>query len=114
MSAAYITVTILAALACACAACLTFVHHKSVIAAARKVHAPQSWMVPLGILMAAAAFGLLAGFAVRPIGTAAAVGLVLYFMCAVSAHLRVRDYQLGNVAVFLSLAVAALAVNLAS
>jgi hypothetical protein len=114
MSAAYIVVTILAALACALAAGLNFVHHQSVIAAAEKVRAPQSWMVPLGTLLAAGALGLLAGFAVRPIGTAAAIGLVLYFMCAVGAHLRVRDYQLGNVAIFLSLAVAALAVDVAS
>lgn len=114
MSAAYVVVTVLAALACASAACLNFVHHKSVIAAAQKVHAPPSWMIPLGTLLAAGALGLLVGFAVPPIGTAAAVGLVLYFMCAMGAHLRVRDYQLGNVAIFLSLAVAALAVDLAS
>ncbi len=67
-----------------------------------------------GTLLAAGALGLLAGFAVPAIGTAAAVGLVLYFMCAAGAHLRVRDYQLGNVAIFLSLAVAALAMDVAT
>lgn len=114
MDVAYHVVTVLAALAFASASCLNFIHHKMVVATAQRVRVPQSWMLPLGILLAAGAIGLLAGFAVRPIGIAAAVGLALYFVCAVGAHLRVRDYQLGNVAVFLSLAVAALAVNLSS
>jgi hypothetical protein len=48
-------------------------------------------MVPLGTLLASGAVGLLTGFAVPALGTAAAIGLVLYFICAVTAHLRVRD-----------------------
>jgi hypothetical protein len=34
---------------------------------------------------------------VPALGTAAAIGLVLYFICAVTAHLRVRDRQIGGV-----------------
>lgn len=44
----------------------------------------------------AGAVGLIAGFGWWPIGVAAAVGVVLYFVGAVIAHLRVRD--VGNVA----------------
>ncbi len=65
-------------------------------------------MVPLGALLASAAVGLLAGFAAPALGTAAAIGLVLYFICAVTAHLRVRDRQIGGAVFFLLLAVAAL------
>ena len=41
------------------------------------------------------------------VGTAAAVGLVLFFVVAIIAHLRVRDYSIGPAAAFLLLAVAA-------
>jgi hypothetical protein len=113
MFAVYIAVTILAAIVYAYAAYLNFVHHKSVIVIAEKTRVPQSWMIPLGALLAAGALGLLIGFAVPLIGTAAAVGLVLYFLGAVGAHLRARYLQFGILSVFLSLAVATLAVGLA-
>lgn len=113
MTAIYIAVTILAAIALAFAACLNFIRHEMVAAAAKKVRVPESWMLPLGTLLAAGSLGLLVGFAVPLIGTAAAVGVVLYFLCAVGAHLRVRDFQLGPPAVFLSLGAAALAVGVA-
>jgi DoxX-like protein len=50
------------------------------------------------------------------IGTAAAAGLVLFFVGAVSVHLRAGDYspQLGLAVGFLLLAVASLALGLAS
>ena len=43
----------------------------------------------------------------------AAIGLVLYFVCAVTAHLRVRDRQIGGAVVFLLLAAAALTTDIA-
>ncbi len=113
MLAAYIVVTALTAIANAYAAYMNFTGDESVIATAERVRVSPSWMVPLGTLLAAGAIGLLVGFAVPTIGTAAAIGLVLYFICAVGAHLRVRDRQFGAAAVFLSLAVAALVVGLA-
>lgn len=113
MRAAYIAITILGALVYGFAAYLNFVRHTSVIAVAQKVRVPQSWMFPLGVLLAAGALGLLLGFAVPLIGTAAAVGLILYFLAAVGAHLRVRDHQVGNAAMFLLLAMAILTVGMA-
>lgn len=112
MIVVYIAVTVVAASAYAYAAYMNFVRHESVIRAAERVHAPQSWMLPLGSLLAAGAVGLLVGFALPIIGTAAGIGLVLYFICAVGAHLRVRD-PFGLAAAFLLLAVAALSVSLA-
>jgi hypothetical protein len=113
MTAAYTTVAALTAVALAYAAYMNFVGHESVIAVAERVRVPQSWMLPLGVLLAAGALGLLVGFAVPLIGTAAAVGIVLYFCVAIGAHLRVRDYQLGPAAIFLSLGVATLALGVA-
>lgn len=113
MTAVYMAVTVLAATALGFAAYLNFVRHEMVAAAAEKVRVPKSWMLPLGTLLAAGSLGLLVGFAVPLIGQAAAAGVVLYFLCAVGAHLRVRDFQLGPPAVFLSLGAAALAASVA-
>jgi hypothetical protein len=49
------------------------------------------------------------------IGTAAAIGLVLFFVCALYTHVRASDYssQFGLAIGFLLLAVAALVLGLA-
>ena len=108
MHAFYLATTILAALANGYAASLDFVGAESVKVVADRVRVSRRWMVPLGVLLASGAVGLLVGFAVPALGTAAAVGLVVYFICAVSAHLRVGDRQIGGAVFFLLLAVAAL------
>lgn len=112
MTAAFVAVTILTAIALAYAAYLNFARDELVTTAAARVHVSESWIYPLGTLLAAGALGLLVGFAVPPIGTAAAIGVVLYFLCAVGAHLRVGDLHLGPAAVFLALAVATLVASL--
>jgi len=113
MTAAYVAGTAVTAFACAFAAYMNFVRHESVIAVADAVQVPRSWMLPLGTLLAAAAVGLLLGFAVPLIGTAAAVGLVLHFLCVLGAHLRVRDNQIGGAVMFLLMAITALVLGLA-
>lgn len=112
MFAAYLVVTLLAAAFTGSAAVANFVGHEYVEAQADKMRVPRSWMPRLGALLAAGALGLLTGLAVPALGTLAAAGLVLYFAGAFGAHLRVRDHQFGPWAVFFSLAVAALAMNL--
>jgi hypothetical protein len=111
MQVTYLVTTILAALANGYAACLNFAGAESVKVVADRVRVSRGWMMPLGTLLASGAVGLLAGFAVPALGTAAAIGLVLYFICAVTAHLRVRDRQIGGAVFFLLLAAAALAAN---
>jgi DoxX-like family len=116
MLAAYIAVTVVAAVACAYAAFLNFTHDKSVAETAERLRVPVSWQVPLGFLLGAGSVGLVTGFAVPALGTAAACGLVLYFLSAAGAHIRARDTRLLswiNWSAFFSLAVAALAVGLA-
>jgi hypothetical protein len=112
MHVSYVGITILAALANGYAASLNFVGAESVKLVADKVQVSQRWMVPFGVLLACGALGLLVGFAVPVLGTAAAIGLVLYFVCAVSAHLRVRDPGIGGAISFLVLAAAALVTQL--
>jgi len=76
---------------------------------------PRTWFVPLGLLNLAGAVGLWIGIAWRPLGIAAATGLVLYFAGAVIAHVRVRDTK--NVplpAALLAVSAATLALAVAS
>jgi hypothetical protein len=113
MHVTYLVTAIVAAVANGYAACLNFVGAESVKVVADRVQVSRRWMVPLGGLLASGAVGLLAGFAVPALGTAAASGLVLYFICAVTAHLRVRDPQIGGAMFFLLLAAAALTTDLA-
>lgn len=108
MHVGYLVITILAALANGYAASLNFVGAESVKLVADKVQVSQRWMIPLGVLLAAGAVGLLVGFAVPVLGIAAAIGLVVYFICALSAHLRVGDHGIGGAITFLVLAAAAL------
>ncbi len=111
MHVTYLVTTILAALANGYAASLNFVGAESVKVVADRVHVSRGWMVPLGALLASGAIGLLTGFAVPALGAAAGVGLIVYFICAVTAHLRVRDRQIGGAVFFLLLAAAALTAN---
>ena len=108
MHVTYLAITIVAALANGYAACLNFVGAESVKVVADRVQVARRSMVPLGTLLASGAVGLLTGFAVPTLGTAAAIGLVVYFMCAVTAHLRARNRQIGGAVFFLVLAAAAL------
>lgn len=76
---------------------------------------PSSWFVPLGLLNLAGAIGLWIGIGWRPLGIAAATGLVLYFAGAVIAHLRTRDAKgLPMPTVLLILAAATLTFAIAS
>jgi hypothetical protein len=116
MFAAYLAVTVVAAIAYAYAAVLNFTHNQSVAETADRLRVPVSWMVPLGFLLGAGSVGLVTGFAVPALGTAAACGLVLYFLCAAGAHIRARDtgpLAWINWSAFFSLAVAALVMALA-
>jgi hypothetical protein len=79
---------------------------------------PESSLAfPIGTLKTAGAAGLAVGLAGLPLlGTAAAAGLVLFFVCAVYTHIRAADYsvQFGLANGFLALNVATLALGLAA
>lgn len=109
----YAVVIVLAALAYGYAATLNFVGAESVRVVADRVRISQRWMIPLGLLLAAGAVGLLIGLAVPVLGIAAASGLVVYFVGALSAHIRVHDRGVGGAIFFLLMALAALAMEIA-
>jgi hypothetical protein len=115
MFTGYVVVALLAVAANTWAATLDFTRAESAVANATTVGAPLSWLFPLGALKAAGALGLLVGIWVPLIGIAAAVGLVLFFVCAIVAHLRVRWYStIPFPATFLLLAAGALVLRVAS
>ncbi|MCW2794987.1 DoxX family protein [Nocardioides sp.] len=62
----------------------------------------------------AGAVGLVAGLFWWPIGAAAAIGVVLYFLGAVGAHLRVKDMGFAPALVLLVVGAAALGLRLAT
>ena len=89
MFAAYGTVTIIASVFNGIAAVTYLIGHQYPKAQADMKRIPRSWVPGLGALLAAGSLGLLAGFAMPLLGTLAAAGLVLYFLGALIAHLRV-------------------------
>jgi hypothetical protein len=109
----YVGLTLVTALAAAAGTWMNYTHHPIPVAAAKQVEVPESWMVPLGTLQGAGALGLIAGFVFPPIGLLATTGLVLFFIGAVIAHLRVGDRHYGAVLPALALAIATLAVTVA-
>ena len=111
MFAAYLTITVVAAVFNGIAAITYLIGHDYPKAQADMKRVPRSWVPVLGMALAAGSVGLLAGFAVPVLGTLAAAGLVLYFLGALIAHLRVGSRRLVGWAVFAATAVAALAVN---
>jgi DoxX-like family len=115
MSATFTTVTVLAAAANTAAAVADYVRPRWLMTNMAAAGVPRSWVFPLGHLKLAGALGLLAGFAVPLIGVAAASGLVLFFIGAVGALMRARDFaHLPYPSIYLLLALSTLALHLTS
>ena len=117
MFTAYVVVTLLAIAANTFSGVAALVHWKRILPGMAQAGVPGSGLTMLGALKTAGAVGLLLGLIGMPlIGTAAAIGPVLFFIGAVVTHLRAGDYspQFGLAIGFLLLAVAALVLGLAS
>jgi hypothetical protein len=110
MSIAYLAVTAVTVLATGGIGAAAAARAPFVVAFMHEVGVPESWLPKLAALKLAGALGLLAGLAVQPIGIAAGVGLVLYFVGAVSTHIRARVISsIGFPATYLGLSTASLA-----
>lgn len=80
------------------------------------VGVPLAAFPALALLEIAGGVGLLAGIWLKPLGVAAGVGLITYFIGAIASHLRVRDLNAEHVlpaVVLAAISVAALALRLA-
>lgn len=114
--AAYLIVTVVTIVANAWAAAADLVRARFVLANMEEVGVPASWLAPLGVLKGAGAAGLLLGLlGLRPLGIAAAIGLVLFFAGALATHIRAHVFH--NIAfpgAYFALAVASAAVAVAA
>jgi hypothetical protein len=116
VSAAYVIITAVAIAANAGMAVADLARARFVVANSAEVGVPQSWLPPLAILKGAGAAGLLLGLlGVRPLGIAAATGLVLFFIGALAAHVRARVFHnIAFPACFFALAIASAVVAVAA
>ncbi len=113
MSIAYAVVGVLLALGVLASATAQLAGNKVVLANMVHLGIPRGMLPFLAASLIGGGVGLLVGFWYRPLGIAAAVGLVLYFVGAIVAHLREGDFKgLPAPAVFLILAAAALVLQL--
>lgn len=78
-----------------------------------RVGVPVRMLPWLGVPKAAAVVGLGAGFAVRWLGLAAAGGLIVFYLLAITTHLRAGDHMIGLPVGFLTLATATFALGVA-
>ncbi len=117
MFTTYVVVTLLAIAANGFSGIAAAVHFKPILPAMARAGVPESWLTfPIGTLKTAGAVGLLLGLIGVPlIGAAAAIGLILFFVCALYTHIRASDFsaQFGLAIGYLVLAVATLVLVLA-
>ncbi|MGK5638132.1 DoxX family protein [Streptomyces sp. URMC 126] len=113
MFIAFVTVTVLGAVFNGAAAVTYLIGHEYPKSQADMKGIPRKYVPVLGLLLAAGTLGLLAGLAVPILGTLAASGLVLYFIGAIIAHLRVGSRNIVGGIVFLATAVAVLILGVA-
>jgi DoxX-like family len=95
LNTAYVVVTLLAIAANSFSGIAALLHFKAILPGMVKAGVPESWLTfPIGTLKTAGGAGLLAGLLLLPlIGSAAAIGLILFFVCALYTHIRAHDYS---------------------
>jgi hypothetical protein len=93
MFIAYVVLAALLSLLLVASGGLLLAKEKGIMATLTELGVPLSMSPLLAALKFAGALGLLAGIYYRPLGIAAAIGVVLYFLGAVVAHLRAQDVK---------------------
>jgi len=115
MFTAYVVVTVITIIANVGVIIADLVRADFVIANSAEVGVPQSWLPLLATLKATGAVGLLLGLmGFHIIGVSAAIGLVVFFVGAMLAHLRARVfYNVAFPGTFLALAISSLTLAIA-
>jgi hypothetical protein len=116
MTMAYLVVTVLFALMTAFSAVMKIRRDPNVVKVIHEiVGVPMKYLPALAACEAAGAVGLVIGIWSPPLGVAAGIGLVIYFIGAVVSHLRVGDFKgIGAAAFMLGLSVASVALRVAT
>ncbi len=115
MFIAYLIVTIVTIALNGGMAVADFARAEFVLANSAEVGVPPPLIPIAGALKAAGAVGLLVGLLdIRALGIAAAIGLVLFFICALIVHVRARVFHnIAFPATYFAFAVASLLLALA-
>ena len=115
MFIAYVVIAVLLSLMLLMSARGDIIRDPKIIEPLKAIGVRDSWFLPLGLVKIAGALGLLAGIVYRPLGIAAAIGVVLYFLGAVITHLRAGDKKgVGIPAAIMLVAAAPLVLGLAT
>ncbi|SEK74615.1 DoxX family protein [Rhodococcus maanshanensis] len=114
MFIAYAVLAVVLALALSMSAFLTFTRNEKLVDGFIEMGVPDTWLPRLALAKAAGAAGLLIGLVVPVIGIAAAIGVALYFVGAVVAHVRAHDYAIAPAVVLGLAAVAAVVLRIAT
>ncbi len=115
MNTAYVVITLTTATVTGAIAVADLIPAPFVLANSAQVGVPRSWLPALGAVKLAGAAGLIVGLLGLPgLGTAAAIGLVLFFIGAIVTHLRAHVlYNLAFPGSYLCLSAASLALTVA-
>ncbi|WP_028477985.1 DoxX family protein [Nocardia sp. CNY236] len=115
MNIAYIVTAVLVSALLVFTARNKLIRQKDVVEALVRVGVPERMFPVLAALQLLGAAGLLIGIFFRPLGVVAAAGVVLFFLGAVIAHLRVNDAKNAPIpAVFTVASAASLVLGLAT
>lgn len=90
------------------------VKDERIVTGMAKVGVPHEKLWLLAIAELAGGVGLIVGLFWWPIGIAAAIGVILYFIGAVAFHVRAHDKRLEAAAILLLVGVAALILRAAT
>jgi len=114
MNTIYLAVTIAAIVINGLSGVAALAHFSPIMPGMSAAGVPVSWLrFPIGTLKAVGALGLLCGLWLPVIGVAAALGLALFFVCALYIHVLAKDIsaQFGFAVFLLALNVATLALT---
>lgn len=115
MNIAYIATAVLISAILVFTARNQLVREKEVTASLTRLGVPDRMFAVLATLQLLGAAGLLIGIFFRPLGIAAAIGVVLFFLGAVIAHLRANDAKGAPIpAVLAAFSIVPLALGLAT
>lgn len=112
MFVATIVVSVLLALAALGSGAAKLTKQPKLVEQMAALGVPAAWLPRLAAAEIAGAVGLLVGLKVAPLGIAAGVGLVLYFVGAVATHLRKGDKNIAPPALLGLVAVAAVVLRI--
>ena len=115
MTVATAIVSLLLAALLAFAAARKLSHRETVVQTYVRVGVPEDKLDYLAMILLAGAAGLLLGLLWAPIGVAAAIGVICYFIVAIASHIRAHDERnLPTPLAIALIAVAALVLQLAT